>query len=75
MGPYICAGTDRMSASSIKEYFGPLYEWLKTENAAANECYGWGFNDYPDAVKKTLAQPRCGMKLDKSSSRKNAASG
>jgi hypothetical protein len=34
-------GQREMDASAIVEYFAPLYEWLKAENAKTGELIGW----------------------------------
>jgi hypothetical protein len=52
-----------MSASSIKEYFRPLNDWLTTENAKADDCYGWGYDGWPPAVLAALPTPRCARTL------------
>ncbi|KAK7790888.1 hypothetical protein R5R35_006654 [Gryllus longicercus] len=35
-------GSRRMDASGLLDYFKPLYEWLKAENARTGERVGWG---------------------------------
>lgn len=34
-------GQREMDASAILEYFQPLYDWLKAENAKTGELIGW----------------------------------
>jgi peptidyl-dipeptidase A len=34
-------GTDRLDAGPMLEYFAPLYQWLKQQNAANNVKVGW----------------------------------
>jgi peptidyl-dipeptidase A len=34
-------GTDRLDAGPMLEYFAPLYQWLKEQNAANNVKVGW----------------------------------
>merc|ERR1712198_367360 len=38
-------GTDRLDASIIREYFKPLEDWLKVENAKYGEFVGWEADD------------------------------
>uniref|UniRef100_A0A8C8J332 Angiotensin-converting enzyme n=1 Tax=Oncorhynchus tshawytscha TaxID=74940 RepID=A0A8C8J332_ONCTS len=41
-------GTNKIDASSLMEYFGPIITWLKEQNAAMNETLGWpDFNWVP----------------------------
>jgi len=54
------AGTERMDASALMEYFQDLIDWLKQTNQANGECYGWG-HEWPDYYD--LPQPRCGKYL------------
>ncbi|GLH09202.1 Angiotensin-converting enzyme [Gryllus bimaculatus] len=35
-------GSRRMDASALLDYFKPLHEWLKAENARTGERVGWG---------------------------------
>ena len=34
-------GTDHLDAGPMLEYFAPLYEWLKQQNAANKVTPGW----------------------------------
>lgn len=49
------AGTKKMSAEPLINYFQPLIKWLKDENEKNNECFGWGYDWQLDS----LPQPRC----------------
>ncbi|XP_041734342.1 angiotensin-converting enzyme-like isoform X1 [Coregonus clupeaformis] len=41
-------GTNKMDASALMEYFGPIITWLEEQNAAMNETLGWpDFNWVP----------------------------
>uniref|UniRef100_A0A4W5R621 Angiotensin-converting enzyme n=1 Tax=Hucho hucho TaxID=62062 RepID=A0A4W5R621_9TELE len=56
-------GTDKMDASALMEYFGPIITWLEEQNAATNETLGWpDFNwvppipeGYPEDIGKPIA--------------------
>ncbi|XP_064807077.1 angiotensin-converting enzyme-like [Oncorhynchus masou masou] len=53
-------GTNKMDASALMEYFGPIITWLEEQNAATNEILGWpDFNwvppvpeGYPEDIDK-----------------------
>ena len=35
-------GTSQMDATSLINYFEPLYQWLQKANSMAKDCVGWG---------------------------------
>ncbi|KRY72327.1 Propionyl-CoA carboxylase alpha chain, mitochondrial [Trichinella pseudospiralis] len=49
-------GNSAVSTSALLEYFQPLFQWLKEENAG--DCFGWGYQ-WPVEINDRLPQPRC----------------
>lgn len=54
-------GTNKIDASSLMEYFGPIITWLEEQNAAMNETLGWpDFNwvpPVPEGYPEDIGKP------------------